>query len=388
MITQIPIACEWEELTESGDGEVNFGSPSFDKMYAIYGVSSEGDAVAVAEANLTKTINVNSVILFLRGYKVKPSSSDGMLWIVTATYKYQVGVIEMTGDTSGGERTVTIAINNQQTYWRCDGTGDPDDRSADGQGWPSSGGLVGVTADGKVDGCKTPLPDKFDFTILTRLKLSTMPSAYVNAMRRITGYTNQFPLTLNYRGQIFFFDAEELLFDGLPYKQDSDDDLEFSLKFKVSRGKAGGTRTLADYVQPAVSSSVNINLKTTAGLSIGQKIWIGSGGGVYQIGIVTDATHIKAFSLATAAEALPGQVIEAGSVVSFDADDQNPLVIGNSDPITKPGWWNLEVQPVSRVSGIIAGGRFVGGTRVPQPGCVIISRVCPITDLSIIGIFT
>ncbi len=397
-IQQIPILCDFEETTDSGEGTVNFNSPTFTKIYATYGHGSESDAVARAELYFAEhpTINVNGIVLFIYDYKVKPDSTDGQMWIVTATYKFQVDYFELSFDTSGGTRKVYTALD-EGDYYHCAGIGDPDDHTPAGQGFESFNGLIGVCGE-QVEGCDTPLPDKFDFTVLIRSKYSTMPAAWLDSVRRITGHANRLPLSIDWKGQLIPFDIEELIFLGMPGKSDSDDNLEVTFKFSAERGRKGGTIVEVDFVQ---AGAVNVAVSSTRGLAVGDKVFI-EGGGYYEIVDIPLITiggfpvlSLVNLSIDPSRYAVDGQTITTGSYVNFDANTDNPelqsepLIIGHTGPIRKPGTRYLHTHSRPRlVGGTIVDGRIVGGRNIPQPVVAIVNKVVPTADLSILGIFS
>ncbi|HZZ77178.1 MAG TPA: hypothetical protein VFE62_01585 [Gemmataceae bacterium] len=387
-ISQIPIACDWQELTVSGKGTVNFNLPTFTKAFATYGWTSESDAVGRAETYFASnpTINVNGVVLFLYDYQVEPT--DGLLWIVTATYKFQVDYFELSFDTSGGTRKIYHALD-EGSYYSCTGLGSPTDRTPAGQGFVSFNRLIGVSGD-QVEGCETPLPDKFDFTVLVRSKFSTMPSGWIDKVRRLTGHTNDAPLTISWKDQDFDFDTEELLFLGMPGKMTSDDDLELTWKFSAQRGRKGGMLLTADFVQQDDGDSVNIEVQSTSGITISQQLYI-EAAGLYLVTAIVDDTHLTVEKLTDFFGTFldPGATVTLGNFVSFDVDGSEPIIIGGSGPIAKPGWRYLWTHSRPQmVGGTIFDGRIAGGRNIPQPVIAVVNKVIPTADLSILGIFS
>jgi hypothetical protein len=386
-IAQIPITCLWQELDDSGSGTINFSAPSFEKKWATYGWGNESDAVAYAKTRIPTSITVSGIQLFFNEYKIEPASEDGLLWIVTATYKFQIAFTEMSFDTSGNTGKIQQALDVGD-YYNCDGTGDPEDLTPEGQGVPSFNGLIGVNGD-SVEGCEVTLPDRFDFTILTRLALASMPSTYIDALSRITGMANNAPLSLTYNGQTFTFDTEELLFLGVPGKQNSTADMEFTLKFSTSRGKAGGIVITVNFSQPLPGGTADVTVASTSLFTAGQNIYLLSNGsisgGVYNIASIISDTQMAITNISggTATGVLP-----AGSYISADQNDNQVLVIGQSGPIAKRGWrylWtNSKPMPVG---GALVGGRLVGVQRVMQPNVAVVNKVIYTADFSIIGIF-
>lgn len=278
-ITHFSIACTWEECNDSGGGTVSRNGTEYEKKYATYGPANEADADVVARLNLASFLNVNGRVYFLTGFKCTPEG-DGLVWLVTAQYKFDVAFTEMSFDTSGSQGKIYQALD-EGDYYNCAGTGDPDDLSPEGQGVESLYGLINVNGE-NVDGVEITLPDKFDFTFLIRAKMSTLSSSYIDTLSRLTGKCNDRGLVITYRGQQFPFAAEELLFMGTPGKQNSDDDVELALKFSVSRGKRGGAKTVLLYTQPAVGNLVEVYVNSVGDLAIGDRIYI-VGGGTYEV---------------------------------------------------------------------------------------------------------
>jgi hypothetical protein len=381
----MPMALDWEDGNDSGSGTVSFNNPTFEKkFYTIAG--DESEAVARAEANLPPLLTVNSKILFINQYKPEPYGDGGNLWVVTATYKYEETFTEMSFDTSGGTRKVMQALD-EGDYYRCDGGGDPNDRTPAGQGVQSFNGLIGVNGD-SVEGTEAPLPDKFDFTMLFRMKLAAISADYIDRLSSITGHANDRPITLIHRAKRFDFGLEELVFLGLPGKDDSEASVEFSLKFSRSKSKKGGTVVTADYVQPTPGMAVSVAFRTTVGMTVGERIWI-KGGGTYEVAFIINGTSASIILDGGGTGAEPGGTVAAGAPVNFDQFDRNPITVAKSGPIKKLGWRYMQVIPRTMLMGAtFSGGRFRGGTRIPQPGIVTVNQVIPTADFSVIGIFT
>jgi hypothetical protein len=220
----------WDELADSGRGTVNFNEPSFEKQFLAIGYLDHDAIIAQCETKLDKFITINGVTLFLHEYKVEPrdARADGPLWIVTASYRYTVDYFEMSFDNSGAHAKIFQALDHGTYYdlW----TGLPwDPAGVTGQIQPDFGGMIGVN-NNTVAGVDVPIAH-FDFTILIRSKLKSLPSSYVMTVSRLVGCTNDRPLVLNWQGQIYNFDVEELLFKGMPGKQVSNGDLELTMKF-------------------------------------------------------------------------------------------------------------------------------------------------------------
>ena len=81
-------------------------------------------------------------------------------------------------------------------------------------------------------------------------------------------------------------------------------------------GNAAFTTTLANYTQPAVNSSVTINVGTTAYMSPGMSVW--TPGGVYMVAPsgVVDATHVTVINYYFLGNLAQGSTILSGSSVT------------------------------------------------------------------------
>src|SRR5215475_7598684 len=74
------------------------------------------------------------------------------------------------------------------------------------------------------------------------------------------------------------------------------------------------TNLAANFTQPAVNSTVTINVGTSAWIAAGQGVYV-QGGGYYQVSTVPDLTHVTLTNLGTAGNAAPAATITSGSTV-------------------------------------------------------------------------
>jgi hypothetical protein len=80
-------------------------------------------------------------------------------------------------------------------------------------------------------------------------------------------------------------------------------------------GKNAFTNLAANFTQPAVNSTVSINVGTTAWMAAGQVIFV-QGGGYYSVASITDLTDAVVTNLGYAGNATPGATVTSGSTVA------------------------------------------------------------------------
>jgi hypothetical protein len=108
-----------------------------------------------------------------------------------------------------------------------------------GQTAPDFNGLIGVDPiQGTVAGVDTVTPS-FGFTLSTKMNASILTPNYLDTIRKMAGESNNAPITFAWKGQIFSFDTEEILFMGLVIGDGGQDGngnelIELSFKFDTS----------------------------------------------------------------------------------------------------------------------------------------------------------
>src|SRR4029077_4164572 len=80
-------------------------------------------------------------------------------------------------------------------------------------------------------------------------------------------------------------------------------------------GKNAFTNLAANFTQPAVNSTVSINVGTTAWMAVGQGIFV-QGGGYYSVASITDLTDAVVTNLGYAGNVTPGATVTSGSTVA------------------------------------------------------------------------
>jgi hypothetical protein len=80
-------------------------------------------------------------------------------------------------------------------------------------------------------------------------------------------------------------------------------------------GKNAFTNLAANFAQPAVNSTVSINVGTTAWMAVGQVIFV-QGGGYYSVNSITDLTDAVVTNLGYAGNAAPGATVTSGSTIA------------------------------------------------------------------------
>jgi hypothetical protein len=142
-----------------------------------------------------------------------------------------------------------------------------------------------------------------------------------------------------------------LRFLGAPLKQTSDDQVEITFNFSASAESSGGTVTNASYVQPAINSTVFVNIDSGELMIPGQKVYVvgeSDGerveGGEYLILNKNPTGSVLALrNIGGSWNAAAGTTIPSFALVSADHTDRFPLAIGRSAPIKKEGWEYLWV---------------------------------------------
>lgn len=384
--TQIVIggsSVTWSELTDSDSGEVNFNAPSSQRKWLVTGTLDVDDLINSAPNNIP-SINIRgNVTHFFRGYRYEPTQpGNGNSWIVTATFGFEVEYFELSFDTSGETMKVMVALDDGD-YYNCETAGNPGALTPSLQGTADFNRLIGVNGD-KVDGVDIPT-SKFDFTVLVRNKFATLPSTYINTLADLTGCTNKTALAINWKGQVFTFGVEELLFLGVCGKMTSEDGFEVTLKFSKQKSTGSGALTSANYTQPAVGQTVTIETSATTAstfFTVGDTIYVAGAGRYTVIAVDTPtANDILALNLGYTGDgttvASPGATISSGAAMSSDSSP--PLVIGNSSPIAKRGHRYVWVNTDYRES---------NGRRILTPLVAVVNKVIPTADLNAIGIFS
>jgi hypothetical protein len=80
-------------------------------------------------------------------------------------------------------------------------------------------------------------------------------------------------------------------------------------------GKNAFTNLAANFTQPAVNSTVSINVGSTAWMAVGQVIFV-QGGGYYSVASITDLTDAVVTNLGYVGNATPGSTVSAGSTIA------------------------------------------------------------------------
>jgi hypothetical protein len=76
------------------------------------------------------------------------------------------------------------------------------------------------------------------------------------------------------------------------------------------------TVTTADFVQPAVGVSITVEVGSSVWTVAGQPVYVGGGGGAYEVTGVVDATHVTIKNLGEPGNAAPGVTIFSGAGMS------------------------------------------------------------------------
>lgn len=374
----------WDEQVDSDSGEVNFNSPSSQRKWLVTGPYDVNDLINSAPANIPTTNVRGGVTHFYRSYKYGPTSPTlGNSWLVVAEYFFAVDYFEISFDTSGGTARREQGFD-AGVYYNCTTPG--------GEVVPGEipAGQTVATPDFKgriIDGVDVP-DEKFDFTVLVRSKISGFPVSYFNTIRGLTGRANDRPVAINYKGQLFTFGQEELVYYGTPGKITSEDGYEFTLKFGAQRsvgigdGHGGGvdnspgSLTILAFTQPAVFGNVTVSVLNAGGFDAGDIVYVKDGGRYSVVSVDAGLDTLLLTNLGDASNAVPATIIATTAWVAFESD---PLVIGNSGPIQKLGWRYLKV---------INKAVTIGAQRIEIPQYVIVSKVIRTADLSPLGIFS
>ncbi len=359
----------WEELIDTGAGEVSFNTPRSERRWLVTNVGDVNDLIVSAPDNIPQTNVRGGVTHFFRRYRYDPAQpTDGTLWIVVAQYEFEVEYKELSFDTSGATTTTKTALDEGDYYNLVDPSDDE---------LPDFGKLIGVNGN-NVEGCEVPI-GKFDFTVLIRNRFAALSSDYIFNVEDLTGHANDRPMTINWKGQVFPFDTEELIYLGAPGKMTSEDGFELTLKFTREKNKSGGTKTTSGLVVPDVDETVEIQVFSTAGLTEGQRIYF-VGVGHFEVDEIINGTTVVIMNLGGPLNAVPTTSFSAGVNVIFAATQTDALTIGDGVPIEKRGarylWTYSDWQNES------------GSRRVLKPLVAVVNKVIPTADLTPLGIFS
>jgi hypothetical protein len=92
-----------------------------------------------------------------------------------------------------------------------------------------------------------------------------------------------------------------------------------------TNGSDAYTRTTASFIQPAVSSNVQLAVQATGGLPAGAPVYV-AGGGFYSLVSVDDATHVTVKNLGAAGNAAPSSAVSAAALVMLSGAPGAPTV--------------------------------------------------------------
>lgn len=90
-------------------------------------------------------------------------------------------------------------------------------------------------------------------------------------------------------------------------------DIPFTV-FRTILSEVTSDTTTASFIQPAVNANVSVAIGSTTWLALNQQITI-TGGGIYKVVSITDATHFVAENLGAAGAATPGATVPASASV-------------------------------------------------------------------------
>ncbi len=101
-------------------------------------------------------------------------------------------------------------------------------------GIPNLGRMVNVNEKG-VDGVEIE-DSKCDIVITKHFVASTLAADYISVLYAMSPSKNNAPYSINFKGQILFFDTGELKFKNFTFKQTGDDDLDITFYLSASKG--------------------------------------------------------------------------------------------------------------------------------------------------------
>jgi hypothetical protein len=136
----------------------------------------------------------------------------------------------------------------------------------------------------------------------------------------------------------------------------------------ITGGSGTTTTTTANVTVPAVGATVTFPVVSTASLAPGLTVFLGGGGGYYQVTSVTDGTHFVGKNLGTPGNAAPASTINSGSIVIPSGPTNSLIVEANSTPVTVRGILNF-------VDGVVLDNPGNASTdvylsTVPPPGAI------------------
>lgn len=231
-------------------GEVSAGHvlQSMDAVFGITGTSSEAVVMALIRASIPRTYTNPfdpTQRLWLKSYRW--DHIGGGVWDVPAKYSTREplspdlgwepenpstggggggdlptgGPARLSFDTTGGTQHITQALGNGETVYPT-GT------------LHEFNGAIGVNGD-RVDGVDRVIP-QLKLTVVKQWRAASLPANYCQLVHDLTGKVNSLTMTWVYKGQVFLFNPNELLYMGARLSDSSPNDiLEFAYSFEFSR---------------------------------------------------------------------------------------------------------------------------------------------------------
>lgn len=369
---------------------VSFNDPTSRKEWLFDGSFNKNSILAVAGASIPVLDICGGVSRFFERYDCK--EQGGGAWVITAQYRSKPAYWELSIRTTGGTAKMLQSYRTVRGY-DCTGRIANENPAI----WKTYNvarnfnRAIGVNGN-NVEGVEVVVPT-LDYTVNYKFQLSSLSASYLQTLFYLTGSANDAAYTLAWQGQSITFAKGDLRFLGSQVKQTSDNQLDITFNFAASKGAAGGTLTVSDYVQPDFSTppfvinSVVIDVDSTVLFSVGQRIYIVGErngerleGGEYTVLAVNSGASQLTVERVTGTAGEPlSTLMPAGMMVSADYLDKYPLAIGSSAPIKKEGWEYLWVCYEETPE--IAGGRIV-----KKPVSAYVEQVIRYGNFATIGI--
>lgn len=391
------------------EGTIQFKGPTAKRVYGLTGSFSK---LAIQIAVITVAPQTESSIssaglnltLFLDKFSVR--EIGGGTWEATCDYcdtpqqfdlKFNIGV-QTTKMQQCKEHIATYDCVLGGVQIKADvGDGDTPFTS----GIPDFQGAVGVNSDQtEVAGVNVEIA-KIDMTITLKLNTNNpigfngqpLSPLYFWSVANITPSVNNADYTIIFKGQVFVFPKGSLKFSGAPMTTNSDTNIEITFMFSYSRNVgtpgtpgAGATKWAATetygsgaqvtYNGYLFTSTMVGNLdnppngntwSTNSTYQAGDMVyWNGS---IYAARVQTTGNQpdvsATQWTLFSSAEWAPNGIVPP------------PLVVGNSSPIVKEGWWYLWFWYKTGVN---------NGSAYLQPTAAVVDRMYDYADFTILGI--
>jgi hypothetical protein len=310
-----------------------------DAIYTIASVAPPIDIESLADATGAP------IPLFLN--KFGCAELGGGNWTVTVHYENTPNQYSLKFNNGVQTTKIRQALEHIRVY-DCINGGSHDGAGQFTDGIPDFQGAIGVTGDGAnitVEGSDTEI-GKVEFSITKKLRMSTLPSSYMQMVIDMTPCKNDRQFTFIWKGQIYTFAKGSIKFRGMPTDENSEDETEMVYYFAYSKGSAASSIPVFD---PGL------------GYSPGEQVIFG--GNIYECIVITTVVI--------------GTPPPSAPTYWQDLGPDGALRVAGSDPIVKEGWdlaWPW-YRPV-----------VANGSIIVTPAAIVIDRILDYGNLDLLNL--